>query len=113
MELCGGTHVANTAEIGAFKIVSESGIAAGIRRIEAVAGPGVFDYLNARDSVVQILSERLKVQSNEIVDRVISLQDEVKLLGKSLTKAQEEIAYTKTSALFSKAIAIKSSHYII
>lgn len=113
MELCGGTHVANTADIGAFKIVGESGIAAGIRRIEAVAGPGVFDYFNARDSVVRILSERFKVQSNEIVDRVIALQDEVKLLGKSLIKAQEEIAFAKTSALVSKATAIKSSHYII
>ena len=58
MELCGGTHVANTAEIGLFKIVSEAGVASGIRRIEAVAGPAVLAYLNERDVVVKQLSER-------------------------------------------------------
>ena len=53
MELCGGTHVANTAEIGLFKILSESGVAAGIRRIEALAGPAVLPYLKQRDQVVK------------------------------------------------------------
>ncbi|MEB3183511.1 MAG: alanine--tRNA ligase, partial [Cyanobacteriota bacterium] len=62
MELCGGTHVANTAEIGVFKIVNESGVAAGIRRIEAVAGPAVLAYLNERDAVVKALGERFKAQ---------------------------------------------------
>ena len=77
MELCGGTHVANTAEIGLFKIVAESGVAAGIRRIEAVAGPAVLAYLNERDAVVKQLGDRFKAQPAEIVDRVAALQEAV------------------------------------
>ena len=75
MELCGGTHVANTAEIGLFKIVAESGVAAGIRRIEAVAGPAVLAYLNERDAVVKQLGDRFKAQPGEIVERVTALQE--------------------------------------
>ncbi|PTU00900.1 alanine--tRNA ligase, partial [Pseudomonas sp. HMWF031] len=83
MELCGGTHVANTAEIGLFKIVSESGVAAGIRRIEAVAGAAVLPYLNERDAVVKQLGERFKAQPGEIIERVTALQDELKATGKA------------------------------
>ncbi|MEY4519949.1 MAG: hypothetical protein RLZZ499_2549, partial [Cyanobacteriota bacterium] len=61
MELCGGTHVTNTAEIGVFKIIAETGIASGVRRIEAVAGPAILDYLNVRDRVVKELSSTFKV----------------------------------------------------
>jgi len=74
MELCGGTHVSNTAEIGLFKIISETGVASGIRRIEAVAGPAVLDYLNVRDAVVRDLSERFKVKPEEVPDRITSLK---------------------------------------
>jgi alanyl-tRNA synthetase len=106
MELCGGTHVANTAEIGLFKIVSESGVAAGIRRIEAVAGPAVLAYLNERDAVVKQLGERFKAQPGEIVDRVAALQDELKATGKALTAAREELALAKAAALAAKAEAV-------
>lgn len=78
MELCGGTHVSNTAEIGAFKIISESGISSGVRRIEAVSGPAVLDYLNSRDGVVKELCDRFKVKPEEVGDRVTSLQEELK-----------------------------------
>ncbi len=113
MELCGGTHVNNTAEIGLFKIVSETGIAAGIRRIEAVAGQGVLNYLNDRDVVVKTLSERFKAQSNEIVDRVIALQHEVKSLSKSLIQAQDEIVSYKVLALKSKVITQGKNQFIV
>jgi alanyl-tRNA synthetase len=103
MELCGGTHVANTAEIGLFKIVSESGVAAGIRRIEAVAGPAVLAYLNERDAVVKQLGERFKAQPGEIVDRVAALQDELKATGKALAGAREELALAKAAALAANA----------
>jgi len=106
MELCGGTHVANTAEIGLFKIVSESGVAAGIRRIEAVAGPAVLAYLNERDVVVKQLGERFKAQPGEIVDRVSALQDELKTTSKALQTVQAELAVAKSAALASKAVAV-------
>lgn len=61
LELCGGTHVSNTAEIRGFKIVSEQGIASGVRRIEAVAGSAYIEYVNLRDTVVKQLTAALKV----------------------------------------------------
>ena len=99
MELCGGTHVANTAEIGLFKIVAESGVAAGIRRIEAVAGPAVLAYLNERDAVVRALSERFKAQPAEIVERVGALQDDLRATQKALAAARQELAVAKAAAL--------------
>jgi len=103
MELCGGTHVANTAEIGLFKIVGESGVAAGIRRIEAVAGPSVLAYLNERDRVVRALGERLKAQPGEIVERVAGLQEELKATEKALAQARSELAVARAGALVQAA----------
>ena len=106
MELCGGTHVANTAEIGVFKIVSESGVAAGIRRIEAVAGPAVLAYLHERDAVVKALGERFKAQPAEIVERVAALQEELKASGKALAAARGELAAAKAAGLAARAEAV-------
>ncbi|MFM7229257.1 MAG: alanine--tRNA ligase [Cyanobacteriota bacterium] len=103
MELCGGTHVANTAEIGVFKVVSESGVAAGIRRIEAVAGPAVLDYLQERDAVVRALGDRFKVQPGDIVERVAALQDEVRASQKALAAARQELALARAEALANRA----------
>jgi len=108
MELCGGTHVANTAEIGLFKIIGESGVAAGIRRIEAVAGPAVLAYLNERDAVVKVLGDRFKAQPAEILDRVSALQEELKATSKALASVREELALAKSAALASQAESIGS-----
>ena len=113
MELCGGTHVSNTAEIGLFKIVSESGVAAGIRRIEAVAGAAVLAYLNERDAVVKQLGERFKVQPGEIVERVVSLQSELKASQKALAAAREELALAKSAALANQAEAVGDCQVLI
>ena len=106
MELCGGTHVANTAEIGLFKIVAESGVAAGIRRIEAVAGPAVLAYLNERDAVVRALGDRFKAQPGEIVERVAALQEELKGSQKALAAVRGELAVAKAAALAARAEAL-------
>ena len=113
MELCGGTHVANTAEIGLFKIVAESGVAAGIRRIEAVAGGAVLAYLNERDGVVKQLGDRFKAQPGEIVERVVALQEELKSTGKALAAAQAELAVAKSAALASKAVAVGDAQLLV
>ena len=103
MELCGGTHVSNTAEIGVFKIISETGIAAGVRRIEAVAGAAILDYLSVRDKVVKELSAAFKVKPEAISDRVNSLQNELKITQKELEAAKQELALAKSDGLLSQA----------
>jgi alanyl-tRNA synthetase len=106
MELCGGTHVTNTAEIGVFKIISEIGIASGVRRIEAVAGSAILDYLNIREQVVKELSDRFKVKPEEISDRVDNLQAELKATQKELELAKQELAIAKSDSLLSQAVTI-------
>jgi alanyl-tRNA synthetase len=103
MELCGGTHVTNTAEIGVFKIIAETGIASGVRRIEAVAGPAILDYLNVRDQIVKELSSTFKIKPEEISDRVNSLQNELKTTQKELEAAKQELALFKSDSLLSQA----------
>ncbi len=103
MELCGGTHVNNTAEIGVFKIISESGVAAGIRRIEAVAGPAILEYLNIRESVVKDLSDRFKVKPEEIIDRVTAMQTELKESQKQIAALKSQLAVAGASQLMAQA----------
>ena len=106
MELCGGTHVSNTAEIGIFKIVSESGVAAGIRRIEAIAGTAVLEYLNLRDGVVRELSDRFKVKAEEIPDRITSLQTELKTTQKQLETLKGQLAFAKADQLLTQTESV-------
>ena len=87
MELCGGTHVRNTAQIGLFKIVAETGVAAGVRRIEAVTGPGAYDYTRSQERALQRLAETLKVPLDNVERRVIALVDERKQLERRLDDA--------------------------
>ncbi|NJN71884.1 MAG: alanine--tRNA ligase [Limnothrix sp. RL_2_0] len=103
MELCGGTHVNNTAEIGLFKIVSETGISSGIRRIEAIAGASVLDYLKVRDQVVKELGDKFKAKPEEITERVENIQAELRGVQKELEKVKAELAIAKSEALISQA----------
>jgi alanyl-tRNA synthetase len=106
MELCGGTHVSNTAEIGVFKIVSETGISSGVRRIEAVAGPAVLDYLNVRDKVVRELSDRFKAKPEELPERITNIQNELKASQKQLEAIKQELALAKSDQLLAKAESV-------
>jgi alanyl-tRNA synthetase len=113
MELCGGIHVANTAEIGLFKIISETGVAAGIRRIEAVAGASVLEYLNVRDQVVRELGDRFKVKPEELGDRVTALQTELKTTQKQLESLKAELALAKADQLLAQAETVGDFKIIV
>ncbi|MUG96247.1 alanine--tRNA ligase [Scytonema sp. UIC 10036] len=102
MELCGGTHVSNTSEIGVFKIISESGVASGVRRIEAVSGAAILEYLNVRDKVVKDLSDRFKVKPEELPDRITILQNELKTAQKELETLKSQLAIAKSDSLLDK-----------
>lgn len=103
MELCGGTHVSNTAEIGVFKIISEAGVASGVRRIEAVSGLAVLDYLNVRDKVVKDLSDRFKVKPEELPERITTLQNELRTTEKQLETLKGQLAIAKSDSLLQTA----------
>jgi alanyl-tRNA synthetase len=113
MELCGGTHVSNTAEIGLFKIVSEAGVASGVRRIEAVSGQAVLDYLNVRDKVVKDLGDRFKAKPEELPNRITNLQAELKDTQKQLAALKSELAIAKSDQLLSVAEPIGESKIIV
>ena len=113
MELCGGTHVHNTAEIGVFKIISETGISSGVRRIEAVAGAAILDYLNVRDKVVKELSDKFKVKPEEVSERVNNLQAELKATQKELEVAKQELAVAKSDSLLSQAETIGNYRILV
>ena len=101
MELCGGTHVRKTSEVGSFKIISELGISSGIRRIEALSGTLVLDYFKERENTVSKLSDLLKASPSQLFERVNSLQSELINKNKEIQKMKDEIAYFKYSSLSS------------
>ena len=113
MELCGGTHVNNTGEIGVFKIISEAGVSSGIRRIEAVSGAAILDYLNVRDKVVKDLSDRLKVKPEEIPDRIRALQTELRNSEKEIQTLKSQLATVKSDSLLKTAKTVAEHRIIV
>ena len=101
-ELCGGTHVRNTSEIGGFKIVSEAGIASGVRRIEAVSGPSLMPYLDGINKVVTEVAAALKVGTADIPGRVATMQKELYAREKQIAALKGEVAMAKALALTGK-----------
>ncbi len=91
-ELCGGTHVANTSEIGLFKITTESGVAAGVRRIEAVTRRNAVDWANAQQATLLSAAALLKTDVNSVGKRIEQLQSQVKTLDADKKKLQQLIA---------------------
>ena len=92
IELCGGTHVHRTGDIGSFRIISESSLAAGVRRIEAAAGLAALKYAESRDDILSEVSEKLKVSASEIPVRIQLMQDEKKRLERELSDTRKRMA---------------------
>ncbi len=106
-ELCGGTHVERTGDIGLFKIVSESGVAAGIRRVEAVTGDNALAYVQSLEGTVNRLAGSLKSSPAELSARLGQVLDHVRSLEKELTSLKGRLASAQGGDLAAKAIDVK------
>ena len=113
MELCGGTHVKTTSELGSFKIISEEGISAGVRRIEALSGQSALDYFSDRNALVNQLSDLLKANPNQLFERVNNLQAELINKNKEIQKMKDEIAYFKYSSIKSSSEIVNSFSILV
>ena len=113
MELCGGTHVKTTSELGSFKIISEEGISAGVRRIEALSGQSALEYFSDRNALVNQLSDLLKANPNQLFERVNNLQAELINKNKEIQKMKDEIAYFKYSSIKSSSEIVNSFSILV
>ncbi len=105
-ELCGGTHVARTGDIGLFKIVAESGVAAGVRRVEAVTGDNALAYLQAREHEVRQAAAALKAQPAELGAKLAQVLDNVRALEKELDRLKSKLASGAGDELVARAVDI-------
>ena len=103
-ELCGGTHVSRSGDIGLFKIISEGGVAAGIRRIEAITGENALRYLQEQERRVQGMSALLKVQPDEAAERVAGILDSVRMLEKEVARLKSKLAASQGDDLAGQAV---------
>ncbi|WP_077621409.1 alanine--tRNA ligase [Sediminibacillus massiliensis] len=102
IELCGGCHVMNTAEIGLFKIVSASGIGAGTRRIEAVTGKGAYQFMNGKQNTLNEAANLLKTTADQVPERIESLYQELKDLQKEKESLSAKISNLEASTILDK-----------
>ena len=103
-ELCGGTHVERTGDIGLFKILAESGVAAGVRRIEAITGDNALAWVQRLNTTVLKASSALKTQPADLVDRIGVVQDQIKSLERELDQARAKLASSAGQALSEQAV---------
>ena len=106
VELCGGTHVNNVAEIGLFKIVSEAGVASGVRRIEAITGKLAYDKVNIVEKTLNKTASLLKSRNNEVVEKIEALLTQVKTLEQQLAVSNSKMAQETASELLATAIDV-------
>lgn len=113
MELCGGVHVANTAHLGMFKILSESSVGAGVRRIEAVTGHGALAYVRETENLINNVAGELKTRPTQIMGRLQALHQEVKDEKHKREEAEQKIAAAQLSDVDAKVQEIKGCKVLI
>jgi alanyl-tRNA synthetase len=106
VELCGGTHVARTGDIGVFRIVSETGIAAGVRRIDAVTGPGALNLIDETEALLEDVEVLVKANRGNLRDKVGTVVADNRRMIKELQQIEQRLAATKGSDLAEQAILI-------
>ena len=106
-ELCGGTHAANTNTIAAFKIISETGIAAGVRRIEALTGKGLFAYYNEVEQELHKASQTAKAEPSNLAKKIEAMQDEIKALLSENQKLKDKLAKDALGDVMDQVIEVK------
>ncbi len=112
VELCGGVHVHNTAEIGVFKLLSESSVASGVRRVEYMTSIAVLDHDKALENQLDDLAKSLKTTPQGLTNRVVDLQEELKELQRELDRMQREMAKESTSQLVDQVQEINGIPYV-
>ena len=106
MELCGGTHVTNTSQVGLFKITGESAVGAGLRRVEAITGEGVKKYLDEKDRLIDEITAALKTTDRDLVHRVKSLLEELKQKERLLEQLESRNVGSQVDELLNKSVQI-------
>ncbi len=112
-ELCGGTHVGRTGDIGLFKIVMEAGVAAGVRRIEAVCGDVAVLRVQQQQALLDAVAAELKAQPAEAAARVAQIQDNVKVLEKELARVKAKLAAAQGDDLLAQACDVKGANGLV
>lgn len=108
-ELCGGTHVARTGDIGLFRITTEGGVAAGVRRIEAVTGGNALTLVQHQEDLLDAITGTLKAQPNELLARVSQVVDNVRALEKEISRLKSKLASSQGDDLAAQAVEIKGA----
>jgi alanyl-tRNA synthetase len=108
-ELCGGTHVKRTGDIGLFKIVSESGVAAGVRRVEAMTGEGALAWVQEQEAKLHEAAAALKAPVGEVTAKIAQVLENVKLLERELAKVKSKLASSQGEDLAAQAVDVKGA----
>ncbi|MBP2168027.1 alanyl-tRNA synthetase [Erwinia toletana] len=112
-ELCGGTHASRTGDIGLFRITSESGTAAGVRRVEAVTGEGALAQVHAQSEQLQDIAQLVKANNSNLNEKVRSVIEHVRLLEKELQQLKDQQAAQESASLSSKALEVKGTKLLV
>ena len=112
-ELCGGTHVQRTGDIGLFKIISESGVAAGVRRIEAITGENALAWVQQRESTLQRAAATLRTQPEKLTDRLTQLQNQLRDVERERDQLKDKIAASAGQDLAGQAITLANGSQLL